>query len=119
MNILLAALFGGAVCAIAQILIDLTKMTPARILVTLVTTGVLIYALGFYEPLEDIFGRGITVPLLGFGANIARGVKEAVAAEGYMGILTGPLTSSAAGISFALIAGFTASLFARGKPKRL
>ena len=119
MNILLAAVFGGAVCAVAQILIDLTKMTPARILVGLVTTGVFLYALGIYEPLEKIFGRGITVPLLGFGANIARGVKDAVAAEGYMGILTGPLSSSAAGISFALIAGFLASLFVRGKPKRL
>ena len=119
MSILLAALFGGLVCAVVQVLIDLTKLTPARILVTLVTTGVLLYALGLYDPLEKIFGRGITVPLLGFGANIARGVKEAVATEGYMGILTGPLSSSAAGISFALIAGFIASLFSKGKPKRL
>ena len=119
MSILLAALFGGFICVMAQLLIDLTKLTPARILVLLVILGVLIYALGLYEPLFDIFGRGISVPLIGFGANIAKGVKEAVNEEGIFGVLSGPLSSSSVGISFALILGFTSSLFTRGKPKRL
>ena len=116
---ILVFLAGGVLCVIAQLLIDLTKLTPARILVLFVSIGVLVYATGLYEPLFELFGAGVSVPLIGFGATIARGVKEAVATEGYMGILTGPLSSSAAGISFALIAGFIASLFAKGKPKRL
>ena len=118
-ELLLVFIFGGIVCSIAQVLIDLTKLTPARILVLYVCLGVLIYGIGLYEPLFQSFGAGISVPLLGFGANIARGVKEAIDSTGPIGILTGGLSSSAAGITAALLFGFLASLLFKPKPKRV
>ena len=118
-ELLAAFAAGGVLCMIAQILIDLTKMTPARILVLYVSLGVLLYAIGVYEPLFDIFGAGVSVPLIGFGANIGRGVKEAINESGPIGILTGGLTSSAAGITVALLLGFLASLIFKPKAKRM
>lgn len=117
--ILLAALGGGVLCLIAQILIDLTSLTPARILVLYVTLGVLIYAVGLYEPLFQIFGVGVSLPLVGFGAVIGRGVKEAINESGAIGILTGGLTASAGGITLTLVLGLIISLFTSGKPKRM
>ena len=110
---------GGILCVIAQLLIDLTKLTPARILVTYVSLGVLLYGVGVYQPLYEIFGAGVSVPLIGFGANIARGVEEAVTKDGLIGALTGGLTASAAGITAALILGFICSLIFKSKPKRM
>ena len=118
-NLLLSFVFGGAVCVIAQLLIDLTRLTPARILVIYVCAGVVLFALGAYDPLFDIFGTGISVPLLGFGANIARGVRDAIDKDGIMGIITGGLTSSAAGITAALISGFLSSLLFKTRSKRM
>ena len=118
-SLILAFVSGGIICVIAQLLIDLTKLTPARILVLYVSLGVLIYAFGIYDPMKEIFGAGVSVPLIGFGANIAKGVKEAVEKEGAIGILTGGLTSSSAGITAALIFGLFASLLFKSKPKRM
>ena len=114
-----AFIVGGILCTIGQALIDYTKLTPARILVLYVSLGVLIYAFGIYDPMKEIFGAGVSVPLIGFGANIAKGVKEAVEKEGAIGILTGGLTSSSAGITAALIFGLFASLLFKSKPKRM
>ena len=114
-NILLAALMGGIISAIVQVLIDKTMLTPARILVGLVTFGTFLYAIGVYEPLFKIFGCGISVPLVGFGASIARGVKEAINDVGALGILTGGLTATSAGITLALLLGLVASLVTKGK----
>ncbi len=109
---------GGALCVIAQILIDRTRLTPARILVVYVVSGVVLGALGLYESLVDLAGAGATVPLSGFGYLISRGVREAVETEGLLGALTGALKSSAAGIAAALVFSFVACLFTRGKPKK-
>ena len=117
--ILLAALAGGALSFVAQLLLDLTSLTPARILVGYVSFGVLLYAIGLWEPLFSTFGEGVSLPLIGFGAVIARGVKEAINETGAIGIVTGGLTASAAGITVTLILGLIASLFSKGKPKRL
>ena len=119
MSILLAFLSGGVICFIAQLLIDFTKLTPARILVFYVCFGVFLFAVGAFIPLRNIFGCGVTLPLLGFGANIAQGAKEAVLSEGLRGILTGPLSSCAGGICFTLICAFLVSLIFKGKSKRL
>ena len=118
-HVIPAFILGGVLCVIAQLLIDLTKLTPARILVLYVSLGVLIYALGIYNPLFEIFGAGISVPLIGFGANIGKGVKEAVDSSGAIGILTGGLTSSAGGITGALAIGFIASLLFKPRSKRM
>jgi stage V sporulation protein AE len=115
----LTFLMGGTICVLAQLLIDLTRLTPARILVLLVSSGVLLYGVGVYEPLYGVFGAGVSVPLLGFGANIAKGVREAVDTDGVIGILTGGLTASAGGITAALILGLLASLVFRPRPKRM
>jgi stage V sporulation protein AE len=116
---ILVFISGGIICCAVQLLIDLTKLTPARILVLLVTSGVLLYAVGVYEPLRDVFGAGVSVPLLGFGATIAKGVREAVDTEGIIGILTGGLSASSSGITAALIFGLLASLVFRPRPKRM
>ena len=116
---LLVFLVGGAVCLIAQLLIDLTKLTPARILVLYVCLGVLLYGTGIYTPIYDFAGAGISVPLLGFGANIARGVKEAIDKNGAVGILSGGLEASAIGITVALLLGLFISIFVKGKPKKM
>ena len=112
-----AFLVGGIFCVIAQILIDRTKLTPARILVTYVVAGVVLGGMGIYEPIVDFAGAGATVPLTGFGYLIAKGVKEAVREEGLLGALTGGLRASAGGIAAALVFGYLACLIARGKPK--
>lgn len=110
---------GGTLCIIAQLLIDLTRLTPARILVLFVCLGVFLYAVGLYEPMFKIFGTGVSVPLLGFGAVIGKGVKEAVDNLGAIGILSGGLSSSSVGITSALILGFLISAFVRSRPKRM
>lgn len=105
-----AFLVGGAFCAIGQLLIDLTKLTPARILVSYVVTGVVLGGLGLYQPLVDFAGAGATVPLTGFGNLLAKGVKKAVDENGFLGIFTGGFTSAAAGITAAILFGFLVSL---------
>lgn len=119
MSLILTFIGGGIICVIAQLLIDLTKLTPARILVLYVSLGVLIYAVGAFDPLKEIFGAGVTLPLIGFGANIAQGVKEAVDSEGIFGALKGGLSSSSAGITVALLSGLIASLIFNTKSKRM
>ena len=108
---------GGALCVIAQILIDRTALTPARILVGYVVSGVILGALGLYEPLMDFAGAGATTPLTGFGYLISKGVREAVDEKGLLGALTGGLSSAAGGIAAALVFGYLACLLFRGKPK--
>ena len=118
-KLLLVFLAGGFFSLIAQLLIDLTRLTPARILVLYVSLGVLLYAVGIYEPMFDIFGTGVSVPLVGFGANIGRGIKEAVESEGLLGALSGGLSSSSVGITSALLLGLLLSLFSKSKSKRM
>ena len=118
-QMLLTFLSGGIICVIAQLLIDLTKLTPARILVLYVSVGVLLYGVGVYEPMHKIFGCGVSVPLIGFGANIAKGVSEAVDKEGLIGVLTGGLTASSAGITAALVFGLLFSLLFNTKSKKM
>lgn len=103
-------LVGGALCAIGQELIDYTKLTPARILVAYVVSGVILGAIGVYQPLVEFAGAGASIPLTGFGYLLSKGVKEAVAANGFMGIFTGGLSATAAGISAAIIFGFLMAL---------
>ena len=105
MEFLKAFLVGGVLCAIGQLLIDKTKLTPARILVLYVVGGVILGAVGLYEYLVDFAGAGATVPLTGFGYNLAKGVREAVAADGWIGVFTGGLTAAAGGIAAAVVAG--------------
>jgi len=112
-----AFLVGGIFCVIAQILIDRTKLTPARILVTYVVAGVVLGGIGIYKPIVDFAGAGATVPLTGFGYLIAKGVKEAVGEQGLLGALTGGLKAAAGGIAAALVFGYLACLIAKGKPK--
>ena len=118
LNYLFAFLVGGILCVIAQILIDKTKLTPARILVAYVCAGVFLTAIGLYEPLVKLASTGATVPLTGFGYAIANGVREAVDQKCIIGALTGGLTATSGGITLALILGFIASLIVSGKPKR-
>ena len=117
LNFVLAFIVGGAFCVIAQILLDKTKLTPARILVGFVVAGVILGALGIYGSIIEFAGGGATTPLSGFGNLIASGVRDAVDRQGLLGALTGSLCSAAAGISAALIFGFLASLIFKGKPK--
>lgn len=108
---------GGALCLIGQILIDKTKLTPARILVSYVVAGVILGGIGVYKYLADFAGAGATVPLTGFGFNLAKGVKEAVDKDGFLGIFTGGLKASAGGITAAILAGLLASLIFKAKDK--
>ena len=101
---------GGLICVVGQLLLSLTRLTPARILVIFVTGGVLLGALGIYQPLVDYAGAGATVPLTGFGNTLAQGVMEAVRQKGAIGILTGGITASAAGISAAVVFGYLAAV---------
>ena len=112
-----AFIIGGLFCVIAQILIDKTKLTPARILVTYVVAGVILGAIGLYKPLVDFAGAGATTPLTGFGYLISKGVKEAVMKDGLLGVLTGGMTSSAGGITAALFFGLVASFIFKSKPR--
>lgn len=115
MNYLWAFLVGGAICVAGQLLIDLTAMTPARILVSYVVAGVVLSALGWYQPLVDFAGAGATVPLLGFGHNLAQGVLDAVEKQGLIGALTGGFSSAAGGITASLTCGFLAALLAKSR----
>lgn len=116
-TMLFAFLVGGILCVIGQILIDKTKLTPARILVIYVTTGVILGALGIYKHLVDIAGCGATVPLTGFGYNLAKGTMEAVKEQGLLGAFIGGVKASAGGIAAAVFFGYIASLLAKPKIK--
>ncbi len=118
MDFVWAFVVGGALCVIAQILIDKTKLTPARILVFYVVAGVILGAVGLYKPLVDLAGAGATTPLTGFGYLIADGVKRAVAEKGLLGALTGGLTAAAGGIAAAICFGYLAAIIFKGKPKK-
>ena len=113
-----AFLCGGILCAIGQILIDKTKLTPARILTGYVVAGVLLSALGLYEPIADWGGAGATVPLTGFGHALAKGVRRAVAEQGWLGVLTGGLTATAGGITAAVVFGVVMALIFKPGDKR-
>ena len=117
MEYLKAFVVGGALCVLGQLLIDKTKLTPARILVSYVVLGVLLGAVGLYEPLVEFAGAGATVPLTGFGNTLAKGVREAVDAQGFLGIFTGGLKATAGGITAAITAGLLAALLFRPKDK--
>lgn len=117
MEYLKAFLCGGALCLIGQILIDKTGLTPARILATYVVAGVVLSALGLYQPLVDWAGAGATVPLTGFGHSLAKGVREAVAERGLLGALTGGLTATAGGIAAAIVLGILVALLFRARRK--
>ena len=118
MEYLNAFLCGGALCALGQLLIDKTKLTPARILVSYVVAGVVLGGLGLYQPIIDFAGAGATVPLTGFGHTLAKGVREAVAQQGLLGALTGGITATAGGIAAAIFFGFLVALIFKAKPKR-
>jgi stage V sporulation protein AE len=117
MDYLKAFLIGGLLCMIGQVLIDKTKLTPARILVGYVVAGVILSAIGLYKPLAEFAGAGATVPLTGFGHAIAKGVKEAVQEDGFLGIFTGGLKATAGGITVAILAGLVASIVFKDKDK--
>lgn len=108
---------GGLLCLIGQILIDYTKLTPARILVSYVVAGVFLTAIGIYEPIVDFAGAGATVPLTGFGYSLAKGVEKAVDEYGFIGVLTGGLTATSAGITAAILFGYIASLIFKSDDK--
>ena len=112
-----AFLIGGGLCVIAQILIDKTKLTPARILVVYVVAGVILGGVGLYAGLADFGGAGATVPLTGFGYLISKGVREAVEEKGLLGVLTGPLTAAAGGTTAALVFGYLVALVCKGRAK--
>jgi stage V sporulation protein AE len=112
-----AFLIGGIICLIGQLLIDKTKLTPARILVSYVVAGVILSASGVYQKIVDFAGAGATVPLTGFGHTIAKGVKDAVDKQGFLGIFTGGLTASAGGISAAILFGLIMSFIFRPRDK--
>ena len=117
MDYVKAFLVGGALCLIGQILIDKTKLTPARILVSYVVAGVLVGAVGLYPKLIEFAGAGASVPLTGFGSLLAKGVKEAVMKDGFLGIFTGGLKAAAGGITAAIIAGLVASFLFKARDK--
>ena len=115
MDYLWAFVVGGLFCVAGQLLIDLTKLTPARILVTFVVGGVVLSALGVWDKVVEFAGAGATVPILGFGHTLAKGVEQAVAQHGFVGIFTGGMTACAGGVSASLIFGFIASTVAKSK----
>ncbi|MBQ2785507.1 MAG: stage V sporulation protein AE [Oscillospiraceae bacterium] len=117
MDYIKAFLIGGALCQIGQILIDKTKLTPARILVSYVVIGVFLGAVGVYEPFTEFAGAGASVPLTGFGSILAKGVKEAVDEKGFLGIFLGGLKASAGGITAAILSGLIVSLIFKDKDK--
>lgn len=116
-NCLKAFAVGGSLCLLGQVLIDYTRLTPARILVAYVVLGVLLTGVGLYEPLVNFAGAGATVPLTGFGYTLAKGVQKGVAQYGWYGIFTGGLSATAAGITVAVTAGVLVSLFAKPRAK--
>ena len=115
MMFLKAFVVGVIICAIVQIFIDKTKLMPGRIMVSLVCIGVILGAVGIYEPFSEWAGAGATVPLLGFGNNLYQGVREAIDKDGFLGLFRGGFTSSAVGISAAMIFSYVVSLFAKSK----
>ena len=117
MDYIKAFLCGGIFCIIGQILIDKTPLTPAKILVSYVTAGVILSAVGVYQPLAEWAGAGATVPLTGFGHLLAKGVKKAVAEQGLLGAFTGGVTAAAGGITAAVFFGFLVALLCKAKPK--
>ena len=117
MDYVKAFIIGGLLCLIGQILIDKTKLTPARILVSYVVIGVILGAVGIYQPFLDFAGAGASVPLTGFGSLLAKGVREAVDEQGLIGVLTGGLKASAGGITAAIFFGLLASLIFKDKDK--
>ena len=118
MMLLKAFLIGGLLCMLGQIFVDRTRLTPARILSGYVVAGVVLSALGLYQPLVDFAGAGATVPLTGFGHLLAKGVREAVRADGWLGALTGGLTASAAGITAAVFSALLCAIVFRAKAKK-
>lgn len=117
MIFLKAFLVGGLICVVGQLLIDFTKLTPARILVLFVVMGVVLGGLGLYQPLVDWAGAGATVPLTGFGNALAQGVKKAIVENGALGIITGPMTAASAGITVALVSGLITSFVTKPRSK--
>ena len=117
MDYIKAFLVGGAICLIAQLLIDYTRLTPAKILVGFVVLGVILGGIGVYQPLVEFAGAGASVPLLGFGNTLAKGVREAVEEHGFLGILTGGLKATAGGITVAIFAGLLVSLIFKPRDK--
>lgn len=115
MNYLWAFVIGGGLCVIGQLLIDLTALTPARILVGYVVAGVVLSAVGVYQPLVEFAGAGASVPLLGFGHTLAQGAVRAVELHGLIGVLTGPMAAAAGGITASLLAGFLMALVAHSR----
>ena len=113
-----AFLIGGALCAVGQIIIDRTNLTPARILSGYVVAGVLLSALGLYQPLADFAGAGASVPLTGFGHLLAKGVREAVEKEGWLGVFTGGFSAGAGGVCAAVFFGMLCAIFFRAKAKK-
>jgi len=117
MNYIYAFLIGGLFCIIGQILIDKTKLTPARILVSYVVAGVIMGGIGIYKPVIDLAGAGATVPLTGFGYSLAKGVREAIDESGFIGIFTGGLKATAGGITVAVTVGLLVSFLFKAKDK--
>lgn len=117
MDYVKAFFVGGILCLIGQILIDKTKLTPARILVSYVVCGVLLTGIGIYEPLVEFAGAGATVPLTGFGYCLANGVKDAVQSDGILGVFTGGLKATAGGITAAIVSGLIVSLIFKARDK--
>ena len=117
LDFLKAFLVGGGICVVGQLLIDLTKLTPARILVTFVVLGVFLQLIKVYEPLVEFAGAGATVPLTGFGYNLCKGAAKAVGEEGFLGVFTGGFTAGAGGIAAAIVFGFLVSVIFKSKAK--
>lgn len=117
MMLVKAFIVGGLICVIGQLLMDLTKLTPARILVLFVCIGVLLGALDIYQPLIDFAGAGATVPLTGFGSALAKGVKEAIQKDGFLGVITGGFSACAAGVTVAMLSGLIVAMICRPKEK--
>ena len=119
LRLFLSFVFGGVLCALAQVLIDKTALTPAKILVLYVCAGIFIGAIGLYEPILEFVGAGISLPLIGFGGSLAIGVREAVEEMGLLGVIKGPLSSMSAGVTLALILSYIYSLIFKARPKRM
>ncbi len=117
LSLIKAFVVGGIICVIGQLLIDFTKMTTGKVLVLFVVVGVILGALGIYEPLVEFAGAGATTPITGFGYVLAKGTRDAVAEEGLLGVIKGPLCSASVGIMAAVLSGLVASLFAKPKDK--
>ncbi len=117
MDFIKAFIVGGLICVVGQILIDNTKLTPGKILVGYIIAGVIISAIGLYEPIKEFAGAGATVPLTGFGYTLVEGTKKAIEEQGLIGALTGPLTSCSAGVMAALLSGVTVAFMTKPKSK--